>query len=102
MGCLQAATFYEPAFAVIARRVGSGNARRGITALTLWGGFASTVFIPLIQFLIDHVGWRDTLMVLGAINIIVCGGLYFLAIDPTKDRPHPRREAHEPVPLAGR
>ena len=102
MGCLQAATFYEPAFAVIARRVGSGNARRGITALTLWGGFASTVFIPLIQFLINHVGWRDALMVLGAINIIVCGGLYFLAIDPTKDRPRPVREAHEPVPLAGR
>jgi predicted MFS family arabinose efflux permease len=102
MGCLQAATFYEPAFAVIARRVGSGNARRGITALTLWGGFASTVFIPLIQFLIEHVGWRDALMVLGAINVIVCGGLYFLAIDPNKDRPLPTREAHEPAPLAGR
>jgi len=102
MGCLQAATFYEPAFAVIARRVGSGNARRGITALTLWGGFASTVFIPLIQFLIDHVGWRDALMVLGAINVIVCGGLYFLAIDPSKDRPRRTREAQEPEPLAGR
>src|SRR3546814_9091869 len=45
IGFLHAATLYEPAFAVIARRVGAGNARRGITALTLWGGFASTVFI---------------------------------------------------------
>jgi predicted MFS family arabinose efflux permease len=102
IGCLQAATFYEPAFAVIARRVGSANARRGITALTLWGGFASTVFIPLIQFLIDHAGWRDALMVLGAVNIVLCGGLYFLAIDPAKDHPGKARQAHEPAPLAGR
>lgn len=102
IGCLQAATFYEPAFAVIARRVGSGNARRGITTLTLWGGFASTVFIPLIQVLIDGFGWRGALMVLGAINIVVCGSLYFLAIDPAKDRAVPARQAHEPQPLAGR
>lgn len=102
IGCLQAATFYEPAFAVIARRVGSGNARRGITTLTLWGGFASTVFIPLIQVLIDAIGWRDALMVLGAINIVVCGGLYFLAIDPAKDYVVPVRQPHETPPLAGR
>lgn len=102
IGCLQAATFYEPAFAVIARRLGSGNARRGITSLTLWGGFASTVFIPLIQFLIDAIGWRDALMVLGAINIVVCGGLYFFAIDPAKDHVVPVRQPHEAAPLAGR
>src|SRR3546814_16853541 len=29
IGFLHAATLYEPAFAVIARRVGAGNARRG-------------------------------------------------------------------------
>lgn len=45
IGLVQAMTLYEPAFAVVARRFGS-DARRGITALTLWGGFASTVFIP--------------------------------------------------------
>ena len=36
LGCMQAATLYEPAFAVIARRVGPQGARKGITALTLW------------------------------------------------------------------
>lgn len=102
IGCLQAALFYEPAFAVIARRVGAGNARRGITALTLWGGFASTVFIPIIQILIEAFGWRGALMVLGAVNVILCGGLYFLAIDPAKDHPVPALQAHETPPLAGR
>jgi len=102
IGCLQAATFYEPAFAVIARRVGAGNARRGITVLTLWGGFASTVFIPLIQVLIDGFGWRGALVALGAVNVVVCGGLYFFAIDPARDQPARTRNPNGEAPLAGR
>jgi drug/metabolite transporter (DMT)-like permease len=51
IGLAQAMTLYEPAFAVVARRYDS-EARRGITALTLWGGFASTVFVLVIQFLL--------------------------------------------------
>ena len=102
LGGLQAATLYEPAFAVVTRRVGAHRARRGITTLTLWGGFASTVFIPLIQLMLDHFGWRGALIGLGAINIVVCGGLYLLAIDPAKDLPLPVREPHEAPPLAGR
>src|SRR5690606_15230074 len=39
VGATQAATLYEPAFAVIARRAGPLHARSGITALTLWAGF---------------------------------------------------------------
>lgn len=71
VGVLQAATLYEPAFAVVARRAGATGARAGITALTLWGGFASTVFIPLIQTLLEGVGWRGALVVLGLVNLAV-------------------------------
>lgn len=85
IGLLQAATLYEPAFAVVARRFGAGNARSPITALTLWGGFASTVFIPLIQLLLDHLGWRGALVVLGGINLMLCAGIYWAVIDPTAD-----------------
>lgn len=85
IGAMQAATLYEPAFAVIARRVGTLNARREITNITLWGGFASTVFIPLVQWLLDNWGWRDALTVLGVVNIVVCGGLYFGFIRPEHD-----------------
>lgn len=87
IGMLQAATLYEPAFAVVARRSGALGARSGITALTLWGGFASTVFIPLVQVLLDGVGWRGTLMVLGGINLVLCAGLYAAVIDPAADHP---------------
>jgi len=102
LGCMQASTLYEPAFAVIARRVGPLGARNGITALTLWGGFASTVFIPVIQFMIDAQGWRGALLGMAAVNAVVCGGLYFLAIDPGKDMPVRARHPDEAAPLAGR
>lgn len=101
IGCMQAATLYEPAFAVIARRVGAENARQSITALTLWGGFASTIFIPLIQYLIDGLGWRGALVILAAVNL-ACGGLYFLSIDPAKDHPDLRHQPREASSLDGR
>ncbi|WP_428032320.1 MFS transporter [Ancylobacter sp.] len=93
IGAVQAATLYEPAFAVVARRAGPLRARGGITALTLWGGFASTVFIPLIQLLLDAIGWRGTLLVLGGVNILVCATMNFLAVDAARDRPAPRGRA---------
>jgi len=96
IGCLQAATLYDPAFAVVARRFGPLNARRAITQLTLWGGFASTVFVPLIQWLIDGFGWRSALLVLGAVNIVACAGLYRLAIDPRRDHAE-AMPAHAPA-----
>lgn len=88
IGALQAASLYEPAFAVIARRVGASKARAGITAITLWGGFASTLFIPLVQFLLDHLGWRDALLVLALINGLICTVAYIGFIRPGKDAIH--------------
>jgi predicted MFS family arabinose efflux permease len=102
IGCLQAATLYEPAFAVVARRVGPDKARRGITALTLWGGFASTVFIPLVQILIDQFGWRGALVCLGLVNILVCCGLYFAAIRPAMDASPPPTPYPDASPAGGR
>lgn len=88
IGLVQAMTLYEPAFAVVARRYGA-DARAGITVLTLWGGFASTVFVPLTQLLLDHLHWRDALVVLGLINLVLCVGLYWLAINPKADAMQP-------------
>lgn len=102
IGCMQAATLYEPAFAVIVRRVGALRARNAITTLTLWGGFASTVFIPIIQFVIEVRGWREALLVMAAVNIFVCGSLYALAIDPARDSPRPASQDGGPVPAVGR
>ncbi|MDR4125736.1 MFS transporter [Yanghanlia caeni] len=85
LGALQACTLYEPAFAVLARRVGAGRARAGVTHITLWGGFASTVFIPLIQFFLDHWGWREALLMLAFVNLLLAG-MYAWQIRPHDDR----------------
>ena len=59
LGVAMAGTLYEPAFAVLTRAF-VNNHRRAIAVLTLFGGFASTVFWPLGQALIDAYGWRTT------------------------------------------
>lgn len=89
IGAMQAATLYEPAFAVVARRAGPLHARPGITAVTLWAGFASSIFFILVELLMGQVGWRGTLQVLAAINVVICGGLYFIVIQPTRDQYRP-------------
>lgn len=101
LGTLQAATLYEAAFAVVARRTGAGAARAGITAVSLWGGFASTVFIPFVELLMSSLGWRGALMVLGAVNLVVCAGLYAAVIDPRADTA-PAHHGGGTPPLDGR
>src|SRR4029078_3899980 len=88
VGLAQAMTLYEPAFAVVARRYGA-EARRGITALTLWGGFASTVFVPLIQWLLNTVDWRSTPVFMPLITIALCAPLYLGVINSKLDAPSP-------------
>jgi MFS family permease len=81
LGAVMAATLYDPAFAVITRLF-STNYRRAITALTLFGGFASTVFWPLTQFLIAAIGWRESLLVLAALNLAVCVPVHWWVLPP--------------------
>lgn len=101
IGLVQSMTLYEPAFAVVARRFGA-EARRGITALTLWGGFASTVFVPVLQLLMDRLGWRDALLVLGLFNLAVLVALHVAVTRGEKAAPvTPRTSAAAPAPLGG-
>lgn len=76
IGFLHAATLYEAAFSVIARRFNTIQAKKHITNLTLWGGFASTLFIPLIEWVLQYRGWRETMVFLGMVNILFCGLIY--------------------------
>jgi MFS family permease len=79
LGVAMAGTLYEPAFAVLTRAFVT-NHRRAIAVLTLFGGFASTVFWPLGQALIGEFGWRSTAMIFGALNLVVCVPLHLFAL----------------------
>lgn len=101
IGASLAATLYEPAFAVLTTRLGP-QYRRAITSMTLVGGFASTVFMPLTQLLIDWLGWRPALVVLGVVTLTVCGGIHWFLLTPS-DRPEappaPAAETEDRSPL---
>ena len=71
LGVGLAGTLYPPAFAVLTRRFPQ-HFRRAIIILTFLGGLASTVFIPLVAWLIDALEWRDALCVLAAMHLLVC------------------------------
>lgn len=97
LGVAMAATLYEPAFAVAAQ-VFRAHYRRALTVLTLFGGFASTVFWPLTTWLIGHFGWRDAMLWLAAINLLVCVPLHAWAVPARagrKDRGAPGREVRQ-------
>ena len=55
------------------------RSRRAVTALTLFGGFASTVFWPLTHWLVESVGWRDTCWYYAAAQLLLCLPLYLFA-----------------------
>jgi len=84
LGILQAALSYEPAFAVTVRQFGAQQSRSAITSITLWAGFSSTLFVPLLQFMLDGWGWRGALLALALINTVIAAPLYLWAIRPAK------------------
>lgn len=84
LGVAMAATLYDPAFAVLTKAFRS-NYRRAITALTLFGGFASTVFWPITALLISTLGWRDAMQILGLLQFILCAPLHFFALPRAPD-----------------
>ena len=67
LGAAMAATLYEPAFTVLTKRYPT-RYPQGITALTLVGGFASTLSFPAIAALLRAgLDWRQALQVIGAV-----------------------------------
>jgi len=70
-GVAMAGCLYDPAFATLSQHTGE-RYRRAVTALTLFGGFASTVFWPLSHLLMEAWGWRGAFGVYAALHLLVC------------------------------
>ena len=79
---------YDPAFATLGRLYGQ-RARRAITALTLFGGFASTACWPLSAFLVADLGWRGACLTYAAIHLGIVLPLYVFALPKESKRDHP-------------
>jgi MFS family permease len=79
LGVAMAANLYDAAFGSLGRIFGAA-ARRPITALTLAGGFASTVSWPTTHFLLESIGWRDTYLVYAGLLACVSAPLHAFAL----------------------
>lgn len=70
LGVGMALGLYDAGFAALTALYGT-EARGPITGITLLAGFASTVSWPLSTFLNDTFGWRETVLVWAALNIVI-------------------------------
>lgn len=79
LGAAMSASLYDPAFATLGRIFGA-NARSPITALTLMGGFASTVSWPVTYALLSTFGWKGTYLLYAAALAFVAAPLHAFAL----------------------
>jgi MFS family permease len=95
LGIGMALGLYDAAFAALTALYGR-DARAPITGITLIAGFASTLSWPLTTFLNDALGWRETLLVWAALNLVVA--LPLNALLPVPVRPvHLSRKADRSI-----
>jgi MFS family permease len=89
IGLAMACVLYEPAFTVVTKWFREQR-RQALTAVTLVGGWASFVFSPLSNWLIDAQGWRHALITLAVILAAATVPLHAVFL-----RPAPARDEHE-------
>jgi predicted MFS family arabinose efflux permease len=86
-GAAMSSCLYDPAFATLSQHAGS-RYRSAVTALTLFGGFASTVFWPVSHLLLQAWGWREAFGIYAALHLCVCLPIH-LRVPRHAQIPHP-------------
>jgi predicted MFS family arabinose efflux permease len=71
IGVGMAMILYEPAFAAVARHAPHWR-REAVLTITLLGGLASTIFVPITELLVQRSGWREALLVLASLLVATC------------------------------
>src|SRR5207302_4331216 len=76
------------------------EARKAITTVTLWGGFASTVFWSLSGVLVTHVGWRWTCASFALMHLVVALPIYRFLLPAAEPyvAPAPPADGEQPAP----
>ncbi|MFC2176880.1 MFS transporter [Actinomycetota bacterium] len=92
-----AMTYYEPAFVVINQNVSPARRPHALGIVTLIGGLAGAIFIPVIEFMNSSLGWRPTVRLLGAaIALIGVGGALLI---PRRTSEQAQESVAQHVPL---
>ncbi|MGZ0152043.1 MFS transporter [Kribbella sp. WER1] len=97
IGVASAMVLYPPAFAVVVAVAAPARRTNSILTITLVGGLASSIFIPLTGYLAQSLGWRTGLAVLAGVLALTTVPLHFLAV-PRRPPSRPTdRSAKSPV-----
>ena len=78
LGLCMSATLYEPAFAMVLRARGE-EARKGITAIAITAGFASTLAYPLVHWMTEAQGWRAAIQLMAGVAAFLAVPMLALA-----------------------
>jgi MFS family permease len=82
LGLAMAGLLYESAFALVVRAVRDDAQRlRALAAVTVMGGLASTVFLPVLGWVTQFQGWRASLWV-GALAVAAAAFLMHRLVLP--------------------
>lgn len=79
LGLATALTLYPVSFTVVTNWF---ERRRGkvLAVLTLLGGLASPIFVPFAGWLLLHLGWRSTVIVLGLMQLCIALPIHGLVL----------------------
>jgi cyanate permease len=92
-----AMTYYEPAFVVINQNIAPARRPYALGIVTVIGGLAGGVFIPVIEFMNSALGWRPTVRIMGAaIALIGVGGALLI---PRRTAEQAQESVAQHVPL---
>ena len=97
IGAAMAATLYEPAMAVLVA-LDPARRYRTLAVVTVAGGLASTVFAPLGGWLVEELGWRQALAVLGVGGGLFTAVLHAVVLPPAHAHSPATQVAHLPAP----
>ncbi|MFD1530373.1 MFS transporter [Pseudonocardia aurantiaca] len=101
-GVAMSGVLYPPAFAALTRWWGPRRVT-ALTALTLLAGLSSTIFAPLTATLLEHVGWRQTYLVLATVLAAVTIPAHLIGLRGRWPAPEPHpadRADHSPAAIA--
>jgi len=95
MGLAMAAILYEPAFAAIVQWF-PYRRDRALLILTLAGGLASTIFLPITAALLERFGWRTAIEMLAVFLAVTTVPIHALVLRPARTVPSPKATLPEP------
>ncbi len=96
LGAAMSCILYTPIFSITTRRF-PVDYRRAIIVITFLGGLASTVFIPLMSWLMTLLGWSMMVVTMAALHLLVCAPIHWFWLrhePPKKPSRPPSTSAH--------